>query len=72
MVYRSTTLVQKDDEVVMQNLEKICLEYVLSGTLKMIPMVQSPDRVRFSEPRHRRPLHPDSRRRHDSRSTELG
>jgi hypothetical protein len=40
MVYRSTTLVEKDDEVVMQTLEKICLEYVLSGTLKMIPMVQ--------------------------------
>jgi hypothetical protein len=39
-VYRSTTLVQKDDEVVMQNLEKIYLEYVLSCTLKMIPMVQ--------------------------------
>jgi hypothetical protein len=40
MVDRSTTLVQKDDGVVMQNLEKICLECGLSGCLQNPPMVQ--------------------------------
>jgi hypothetical protein len=41
MVDRSTTLVQKDDGVVMQNLEKICLECGLSGCLQNPPMVYS-------------------------------
>jgi hypothetical protein len=36
MVDRSTTLVQKDDEVVMLNLEKSCLESALSDRLNAL------------------------------------
>jgi hypothetical protein len=31
MIYRSTTLVQKDDDVAMENLEKTCPKPRLSG-----------------------------------------
>jgi hypothetical protein len=36
MVDRSTTLVQKDDEVIMLNLEKSCLESALSDRLNAL------------------------------------
>ena len=50
MVDRSTTLVQKDDGVVMQNLEKICLECGLSGCLQNPPMVQWLNQIAGSFP----------------------
>jgi hypothetical protein len=45
MIYRSTTLVQKDDDVAMENLEKTCPKPRLSGALKMNSMVQCLDQT---------------------------
>jgi hypothetical protein len=48
MIYRSTALVQKDDDVAMENLEKTCLKPWLSGALKMNSMVQYLDKTASS------------------------
>jgi hypothetical protein len=48
MIYRSTTLVQKDDDVAMENLEIIYPKPWLSGALKMNSMAQCLDQTTSS------------------------